>query len=239
MRLLLAENFIQLSVEDDGIGMGIKNRRKNKMRKTNLFNGKNVLAAGILGVMIVFGANTALAAEEKAVVQNAGGAAVDAEGAEEIAFADAGVTADKAERLRTKAERENGESVYEVSFTVDGIEYEYMIREDDGTILEWEMDGRDIGDAVAEESLKDSLKEAADSNKESAASKDTLIGLEKAKEIALSDAGLDAAKVSFSKIKFEKGNHEVVYEVEFYQDRDEFEYTIDAYSGEVLKMERD
>ncbi|WP_373214597.1 PepSY domain-containing protein [Ruminococcus sp. 5_1_39BFAA] len=209
------------------------------MRKTNLFNGKNVLAAGILGVMIVFGANTALAAEEKAVVQNAGGAAVDAEGAEEIAFADAGVTADKAERLRTKAERENGESVYEVSFTVDGIEYEYMIREDDGTILEWEMDGRDIGDAVAEESLKDSLKEAADSNKESAASKDTLIGLEKAKEIALSDAGLDAAKVSFSKIKFEKGNHEVVYEVEFYQDRDEFEYTIDAYSGEVLKMERD
>ena len=122
---------------------------------------------------------------------------------------------------------------------MDGIEYEYMIREDDGTILEWEMDGRDIGDAVAEESLKDSLKEAADSNKESAGNKDTLIGLEKAKEIALSDAGLDAAKVSFSKIKFEKDNHEVVYEVEFYQDRDEFEYTIDAYSGEVLKMERD
>lgn len=208
------------------------------MRKINLFNGKNVLAAGVMGVWIVFGVNTALAAEEKVTV-NTGEIAVDAAGAEEIAFADAGVTADRAERLRTKAEREKGKSVYEVSFTVDGIEYEYMIREEDGAILEWEMDGRDIGDAVAEESLKADSKEEADSAEESTENTDTPIGLAKAKEIALSDAGLDAAKVSFSKIKFEKDSRHVVYEIEFYQDRSEFEYTIDAYSGEIIKMERD
>lgn len=201
------------------------------MRKINLFKGRNAVAAGIVGVLVVFGANTALAAEDKA--------AVDAAGAEAIAFEDADVTADMAERVRTKSERENGENVYEVSFTVDGVEYEYLIREDDGTILEWEMEGRDLGDAVAEESLRDSSGEAEGSQNESSGRADTLIGLERAKETALADAGLEAAEVSFSKIKFEKDTREVVYEIEFYQNRQEYEYKIDAYSGEIVEMERD
>lgn len=190
------------------------------------------LAAGILGILVVFGANTALAAEDKA-------AAVDAAGAETIAFEDADITADMAEHVRTKEEREHGENVYEVSFTVDGVEYEYLIREDDGMILEWEMDGRDLGDAVAEESLKDSLENASGSEDKSSGKSDSLIGLKRAKEIVLSDAGLDAANVSFSKIKFEKDSRQVIYEVEFYQGRQEYEYKLDAYSGEILKMERD
>lgn len=190
------------------------------------------LAAGILGILVVFGANTVLAAEDKA-------AAVDAAGAETIAFEDADITADMAEHVRTKEEREHGENVYEVSFTVDGVEYEYLIREDDGMILEWEMDGRDLGDAVAEESLKDSLENASGSEDKSSGKSDSLIGLKRAKEIVLSDAGLDAANVSFSKIKFEKDSRQVIYEVEFYQGRQEYEYKLDAYSGEILKMERD
>lgn len=212
------------------------------MRKINLFHGKNILAAGILGVLVVSSvssANTALAVEKKTVVQEVAVTAVDAERAEEIALADANVTADQAERLRTKSERENGESVFEVTFTVDGIEYEYLIREEDGTILEWEIDGRDIRDAVAEESLKNDSNELQNSEEETSKNTGTLVGLERAKEIALSDAGLKAADVSFSKIKFEKDSRKVVYEVEFYQDRNEFEYEIDAYSGEILKMERD
>lgn len=209
------------------------------MKKLNLSHTKNVLAAGMLGALMIFGANTALAAGETATVSRSGGAAVDAEGAETAAFADAGVTADQAERLHTKAERENGESVYEVSFTVDGVEYEYLIREEDGSILEWEIDGRDIGDAVAEESLKQDAKGTEESGTESPQQADTLIGLERAREIAVSDAGLNMEDVSFSKIKFEKDDHKVVYEVEFYQDREEFEYKIDAVSGEILEMERD
>lgn len=218
------------------------------MRKANLLKGRNIMAAGILGILVVLGSNTTLAAAEKSAAQTAGGTAVDEAGAEEIALADANITADKAERLRTKAEREDGESVYEVSFTADGVEYEYLIKEADGSILEWEMDGKDVGDAVAEESLKTDSND--NSNSDSAAqdskaeaipsqSADTLIGLEHAKEIALADAGLDVSDISFSKIKFEKDNRAVVYEVEFYHGRQEFEYTIDAYTGEVRKMEWD
>lgn len=179
-------------------------------------------AAGMLGIMLIFGGHTALAADGNVA------ASLDTQQAEEIAFADADVTADVTERLYTKAEWEDGESVYEVSFFVDGVEYEYLIREADGVILEWEMNGRDLGDAHAEVSLEDA-DEASD----------TVIGMARAKEIALEDAGVDPAEASFSKIKFERESSQVVYEIEFYYVREGFEYTIDAYSGEIRKMERD
>ncbi len=200
------------------------------MKKINLFRGKNVLAAGMMGILLALGANAALAEEA---------AAVDMEGAEAIALADADITADQAERLATKMERENGEEVYEVSFLVEGIDHEYVIREADGAILEWEIDGRDIGDAVAEASLKKDSADSEADETESPENGDTLVGMERAKEAALQDAGLTEADVAFSKIKFEQGSRRVIYEVEFYYGRTEYEYTIDAYSAEVLKMERD
>lgn len=120
---------------------------------------------------------------------------VDSQEAEALALSDAGISADAVQQLRTKSEREHGENIYEISFAADGIEYEYQIREADGKILEWEIDGRNINDAVAE--------------------------------------------VTLSKLKFEDDNHSTIYEIEFYQNRQEFEYEIDAYTGEILKMERD
>lgn len=203
------------------------------MKKMNLFTGKKLLAAGVLGLLVTLGADAALAVGENA--------AVDAAGAEEIALADADVTADQAERLHTEAEREDGEAVYEVSFKADGVEYEYQIREADGTILQWEIDGRDIGDVLVEQILQAAAEKADDAEAETENLQDagTLIGMERAKEVALSDAGMDAADVSFTKIKYEIEKRAVVYEVEFTQDRQEYEYTIDAYTGEVLRLEYD
>lgn len=237
------------------------------MKKANLFNGKNLLTAGMLGALLVFGSSAAAeestaaireteavseetasvpaAAGEETASENAAAEAVavaDAAAAEEIAFTDAGIEADQVDRLRTEAEWEDGESVYDVTFYADGIEYEYLIREDDGMILEWEIDGRDIGDAVAEESLKDKTAKPADSETsetELPLETDTLIGMERAREAALVDAGLDVQEVTFTKIKFERDRRRVTYEIEFYQGRTEYEYTIDAYSQEILEMERD
>lgn len=218
------------------------------MKKMRLFAGRNWMAAGVLGAALVFGAglvqaeegNAGAAVQSSAAVQG-DVTAVDAAGAETIALEDAGVTADAAERLRTETDREDGEIVYEVSFMVDGVEYDYQIREADGEILEWELDGKDVGAAVAEERLKSDQEMEAESQNDKAPSEDasTLIGLEQAKTLALEDAGMNAADVSFSKIKYEKDSRRVIYEVEFYQGRQEYEYEIDAYSGAILKAERD
>lgn len=191
------------------------------MRKRDLFIRKHALAAGLLSILAVF---------NPGMVQAQGAGAVDETQAEEIALADADAAADQADRLRTKAEREDGENVYEVTFLVGNVEYEYLIREADGAILEWEMDGRDIGEAAVEKSLKDKTEDKTAA---------TLIGMERAKEIALADAGLNDEDVSFSKIKFEEDDRVQVYELEFYYENQEFEYKIDAYTEEILKMERD
>lgn len=212
------------------------------MTKMNVFTGKGIAAAGILGILVALGGTAALAAEGNTAVQATsvqGAAVVDAAGAQEIALADAGVAEDKAERLYTEADREDGENVYEVSFNVGAVEYEYLIREADGMILEWELDGRDIGDVVAEQSLQPDSAETAGEETETVQNNDILIGMERAKEIALSDAGVNAADVSITKVKYENDGRSVVYEVEFSQNRQEFEYTIDAYTGEIRKMERD
>ena len=191
------------------------------MKKYNM-DTKRRAAAGVLGMMMILGGQSALAAEGGAAVS------IDAAQAEEIAFADADITSDMAERLHTKAEWEDGEPVYEVSFFADGVEYEYLIREADGVILEWELNGRDLGEATAEVSLE--IEEDDE---------DAVIGMERAKEIALTDAGVESAEASFSQIKFERDSRQVVYEIEFYYARQELDYKIDAYSGEIHEMERD
>ena len=61
----------------------------------------------------------------------------------------------------------------------------------------------------------------------------TYISVDEAKQIALSDAGVSS--VSFTKAKLEKEDGRVIYEIEFYTGRTEYEYEIDAVSGQILE----
>ena len=63
------------------------------------------------------------------------------------------------------------------------------------------------------------------------------ITLEKAKEIALADAGLTDSEVVFAKTKQEMERGILVYEIEFYVDGIEYSFEIDALSGKVLEAE--
>lgn len=63
--------------------------------------------------------------------------------------------------------------------------------------------------------------------------------VEEAKNIAVSHAGFAVSDVSFSKTKLEKEHGTMVYEIEFYKDGMEYEYEINAETGEVIKSEVD
>ena len=65
------------------------------------------------------------------------------------------------------------------------------------------------------------------------------IGIDRAKEIALNHAGKSSSFVSFSKVKLDDDDGEVVYEIEFYIGSIEYDYEIDAYSGTILEYEID
>lgn len=63
------------------------------------------------------------------------------------------------------------------------------------------------------------------------------LDVEEAKAIAVAHAGFSVSEVSFSKTKLEKEHRMMVYEIEFYKDGKEYEYEIDAESGEIIKYE--
>ena len=63
------------------------------------------------------------------------------------------------------------------------------------------------------------------------------IGVEQAREIAAVHAGFSAAEVNFSKSKLEHEHGTMVYEIEFYKDGMEYEYEIDAATGEIVKFD--
>lgn len=164
---------------------------------------------------------------------------LDLKSAEEIALLDAGVASEDADRLHTKQEREDGEEVFEVEFFSESAEYEYTIRQEDGMILQWQIEGRDVTDAVAEQSLTKTKKEE-DPHEEvlTAADGTELIGVERAKEIVLQDCG-DAQDTTFAKIHFECERRFYEYEFEVYVGRLEYEYKIDAETGEIVHLEMD
>ena len=65
------------------------------------------------------------------------------------------------------------------------------------------------------------------------------IGVEAAKQAALNHAGLDADAVRFAHARLEFDDGYWKYDVEFHQDNMEYDYDIDALTGEILSCEQD
>ena len=66
-----------------------------------------------------------------------------------------------------------------------------------------------------------------------------LIGPERAKKIALADAGFTEGQVMMSKLTLDYEDGIQVYDVEFYSGRFEYEYEIDARTGAILEKDID
>lgn len=65
------------------------------------------------------------------------------------------------------------------------------------------------------------------------------ISVERAKEIALSHAGLSADQVTFVKVNMDFDDGIQKYEIEFYYNYREYSYEIDANTGNILSYEQD
>ena len=140
-------------------------------------------------------------------------AALSREDARRAALADAGLTEAQATVTKLKLDYEDGVRVYEIEFVTDDAEYEYEIDASTG--------------AIREKSVESRGKTRQDSA--------SYIGVDRAKRIALSRAGLSAGDVSFTKAKLEKDDGVRVYEIEFRAGGTEYEFEIDAVTGRVLE----
>lgn len=98
-------------------------------------------------------------------------------------------------------------------------------------------------------SEENSIGDAFDNNSMGGASDTTGIGAkntvnaklsyDEAKEAALKDAGLNKEDVSFLRCELDHDDGTLKYEVEFKKDGVEYEYDIDANTGEVLWADKD
>ena len=134
--------------------------------------------------------------------------------AKEIALADAGLAADQVTFDRVEMGTEQGSSVYEIEFRTGSMEYDYDVAVSDGEIVEesWEI-----------------RRPSASGSQISEA---------EAKNIAVKDAGVSEADVTF--IKTESGDEDgiPVYEIEFEDQNTKFDYDVAKAGGSILHASR-
>jgi uncharacterized membrane protein YkoI len=71
------------------------------------------------------------------------------------------------------------------------------------------------------------------------ASTEEYIGYENALAAALGDAGLDSSQITGPEVEMDCENGAIIYEVEFRYGGQEYEYEVDAKTGQVIKAEAD
>ena len=145
--------------------------------------------------------------------------------AKAVALADAGLSEADVTFRKTKLDHENGIQVYDIKFYTSDMEYDYEINASDGAVLEKNVESFRVQANPADSAVN--------------GSGDNYIGVDRAKEIALNHADLNEADVMFKKAKLENDDGSVEYEIEFYSGRTEYEYTIDAVSGNIIEYDVD
>jgi len=73
----------------------------------------------------------------------------------------------------------------------------------------------------------------------SASDSSTYIGEDAAKAAALEHVGLTESEVTYPKAKLDREDGTIVYEIEFYFGNTEYDYEVDAYSGNILSYDYD
>ena len=164
-------------------------------------------------------------------------AQITEEQAKQIALAHAGCTEDQAQYLQVRLDQDDGVLEYDVEFLVGQIEYDYEIDANTGEIRTYDFDAEYNG--VAAGQTQPSATQAPTTTQAPVTTQSGDIGQEKAKSIALEHAGLSESDVTFTKVKQDRDDGRLVYELEFYQGQVEYDYEIDAQSGDVLSYERD
>ena len=148
------------------------------------------------------------------------GSDIGAEKAKSIALSHAGFTASQVQRLKVEKDYDDGRLEYEVEFYAGTTEYDYTISGTDGTILK-----------------QDKEEHGGSQTTQPSAGSD--IGAEKAKSIALSDAGFTASQVQNLQVEKDNDDGRLEYEVEFRVNGTEYEYTISAADGTILEKDID
>ncbi len=148
------------------------------------------------------------------------------EKAGDIALEHAGVSESEVSFTQSKFDYDDGVAEYEVDFYIGTTEYDYEIDAVTGEVRSYDVDTKNI--------VNNTMSQA-----EVTQANQTYIGEEKAKTLALEHAGVSESEVSFTQSKFDYDDGVAEYEVDFYIGTTEYDYEIDAVTGEVRSYDVD
>ena len=150
---------------------------------------------------------------------------IGVEGAKQIALAHAKVALKDVTFIKAELETENGRLVYDIEFYSGNVEYDYDIDAVSGDIISNDFDIENYSIPVQPTEVQQTNADTVD------------IGVEKAKEIALSHAGHSLDKVSFVKAEIDYEDGIKVYDIDFYSGNVEYDYEINAATGSILSVD--
>ena len=145
--------------------------------------------------------------------------------AKAAALRDAGLSESDVTFKKTELDHSHGTQVYDIEFYTSDTKYDYEIDASNGTVLEKNIEQFQIQTNPTDGAINSSSND--------------YIGVDRAKEIALNHARLNESDVQFAKAKLENDDGGVEYEIEFYSGRTEYDYTIDAISGNIIEYDVD
>lgn len=146
---------------------------------------------------------------------------ISVEQAKEIALKHANLTSDKVTFLRSELDFDNGIKKYEIEFYHENKEYDYEISATDGKIIGYDYDAEYYN---AQPQINNS---------------GVKVTAEQAKEIALKLANLKSNQVVFGRVDMDYDDGIQKYDVEFYYNNMEYNYEIDANTGNIVSYELD
>ena len=143
--------------------------------------------------------------------------------AKAAALKDAGLSESDVTFKKTELDHSHGTQVYDIEFYTSDTKYDYEIDASNGTVLEKNIEQFQIQTTPTDSAINSSGND--------------YIGVDRAKEIALNHARMNESDVQFAKAKLENDDGVVEYEIEFYFGRTEYDYTIDAVSGNIIEYD--
>lgn len=148
-------------------------------------------------------------------------AAITEEEAKSIALEHAGVTAEEATIYKVKADYDDGRAVYDVEFAVGTTEYDYEISQDTGEVISYDQDVEGWTPVTGQNQT----------------SSQTAISQEQAIQLVLDR--IPGAASTDVRIQFERDDGRELYEGEVYYDRTEYDFEIDASTGNFIEWSVD
>lgn len=153
---------------------------------------------------------------------------IGADKAKQTALSHAGIQSADAKGIECELDDENGVMVYEIEFHAGGNEYEYKINAATGAVIK-----NNVPAAPNEAPAVPQKTPAQNKNSEA------FIGKSKAKTIALSNANVSNSSIKDYDCDLERKNGIAHYEIDFESGKYEYEYKINAVTGEIIHSHKE